>query len=209
MSHSIGELSNDIELYHDIIECLVGALEAKDLYTKGHSIRVADISYELAKKMGIKGKELEIIHMAAHLHDIGKIGIPDEILHKKGKLTEDEFENIKKHPEIGSQILNCSEKLKVFSKLVLHHHERWDGNGYPSGLKGDKIPLGSRIIAVADSIDAMTSERPYRKSISWDRCRKEIEDNKGQQFDPSIVEVTTELWGNWKKEFKNKNLKIR
>lgn len=203
MEQNIGELSNNIELYHDIIECLVGALEAKDLYTKGHSIRVAYISYELAKRMGIKGKELEIIHMAAHLHDIGKIGIPDEILHKKGKLTDNEFQNIKKHPEIGSNILNCSNKLKVLSELVLYHHERWDGRGYPYGLKGEEIPLGSRIIAIADSIDAMTSERPYRKSISCDMCKMEIEANKGEQFDPSIVEVTKDLWEGWKMKFGN------
>ena len=205
MNDNIGKVLNNIELYHDIIECLVGALEAKDLYTKGHSIRVADISYQLAKKMGIKGKELEIIHMSAHLHDIGKIGIPDEILHKEGKLTDKEFQSIKKHPEIGSNILKCSEKLKVLSELVLYHHERWDGKGYPNGLKGEEIPLGSRIIAVADSIDAMTSERPYRKAMSWEICKVEIENNKGKQFDPSIVEVTKDLWEGWKEKFGNKS----
>lgn len=195
------ELSEGFGLYHDIIECLVGALEAKDLYTRGHSMRVGDMSYQLAKELGIEGEELEIIHIAAHLHDIGKIGIPDKILNKKGKLTDNELKAIKRHPEIGSNILKRSDKLRKISRLVLHHHERWDGKGYPSGLKGEDIPLGSRIIAICDSIDAMTSERRYRKAIPWNICKEEIEANKGTQFDPLLVEAVHKLWKDWKKEF--------
>lgn len=204
MIHSFGELPDDFELYHDIIECLVGALEAKDLYTRGHSMRVGDMTYQLAKKIGLKGEELEFIHIAAHLHDIGKIGVPDKILNKKGKLAENEWKAIKRHPEIGSNILNCSNKLRGISKLVLHHHERWDGKGYPCGLGGESIPLGSRIIAICDSIDAMTSSRSYRKALSWEVCRKEIKNNKGTQFDPLLVEAAEELWGCWEENFGRK-----
>lgn len=204
MIHSFGELPEEFELYHDIIECLVGALEAKDVYTRGHSMRVGDMTYQFAKRIGLKGEELEFIHIAAHLHDIGKIGVPDKILNKKGKLIENEWKAIKRHPEIGSNILNCSNKLKGISKLVLHHHERWDGNGYPCGLGGEAIPLGSRIIAICDSIDAMTSSRAYRKALSWKACRKEIETNKGTQFDPLLVDVAEELWGWWEENFDGK-----
>lgn len=201
MIHSLGELSKDFRLYHDIIGCLVGALEAKDIYTRGHSMRVGDMSYQLAKTIGLKGEELEIIHIAAHLHDIGKIGVPDKILNKEGKLTASEWKAVKRHPEIGSNILNCSDELKKISKLVLHHHERWDGKGYPYGLREKNIPLGSRIIAICDSIDSMTSDRPYRRAISWEMCRQEIEANKRKQFAPFLVEATKELWNYWKKEF--------
>lgn len=199
MVHDIGELSQNFELYHDIIQCLVGALEAKDLYTRGHSIRVGDKAYELAKEIGIAGEELEIMHIAGHLHDIGKIGVPDKILNKRGKLTDNEWKAIKRHPEIGSNILNNSGKLKIISKLVLHHHERWDGKGYPHGLSGKDIPLGSRIIAICDSIDAMTSQRPYRKPMSWDVCKEEIRNNRGIQFDPYLVEAVEGLWKYWER----------
>ncbi|MCT4566431.1 MAG: HD-GYP domain-containing protein [Maledivibacter sp.] len=201
MVHDIEELSEDFEVYHDIIQCLVGALEAKDLYTRGHSNRVGDMSYELAKCIGIKGEELNTIHIAGHLHDIGKIGVPDKILNKKGKLSESEWKAIKRHPRIGSDILDCSDTLRVISKLVLHHHERWDGKGYPCGLKGEDIPLGSRIITICDSIDAMISQRAYRKPMSWETCKKEIQDNKGIQFDPFIVESMDVLWEYWQQRY--------
>jgi len=201
MIHGLGEFSENFELYHDIIQCLVGALEAKDLYNRGHSMRVGDMSYQLAKKIGLKGEALESIHIAAHLHDIGKIGVADKILNKMGKLTHSEWKAIRRHPEIGSNILNCSDKLRKISKLVLSHHERWDGKGYPCGIKGDNIPLGSRIIAICDSIDAMTSERPYRRAMPWKKCREELELNAGTQFDPFLVESAKELWENWERDF--------
>lgn len=182
-------------LYHDIIESLVTALEAKDYYTSGHSERVSDMSYKLAKIMGIRGAKLERIHMAAHLHDIGKIGVPDKILNKKGRLLNYEWEYIKQHPKIGYDILSKSKKLLGISKMVLHHHERWDGKGYPSGLKETDIPEGARIIAVCDTIDAMTSERPYRKALSSEICKKELITNKGIMFEPRIVDFAIEYWG--------------
>jgi HD-GYP domain-containing protein (c-di-GMP phosphodiesterase class II) len=180
------------ELYHDIIESLVTALEAKDLYTKGHSERVANMVHVLSKYLGIKGKKLEIIHIAAHVHDIGKIGVPDKILNKKGKLFPYEYEYIKMHPEIGYNILNKSRKLKDIAKIVLHHHERWDGKGYPSKIKSTDIPLGSRIIAICDSIDAMISKRPYRNPMSYKDCEWEIIKNKGIMYDPLIVDYIVE-----------------
>lgn len=175
-------------IYHDIIDSLVTALEAKDYYTKGHSERVAAMTYELSRKLGIKGIELENIHIAAHLHDIGKIGVPDKALNKKGKLLPHEWEYIKAHPKIGFDILSKSKKLKHISKMVLYHHERWDGKGYPNGISGEDIPMGSRIIAICDSIDAMTSDRPYREAMSFEECMKEIFMNKSLMFDPVIVE---------------------
>ncbi|WP_373898647.1 HD-GYP domain-containing protein [Haloimpatiens sp. FM7315] len=176
------------KLYHDVIESLVAALEAKDIYTKGHSDRVADMSYEISKKLGIKGVSLEQIHIAAHLHDIGKIGVPDKVLNKKGRLNPHELEYIKMHPRIGFDILSKSRTLKNISKIVLYHHERWDGKGYPEGISGLSIPIGSRIIAVSDAIDAMTSDRPYRKAMDLSSCLRELEVNKALMFDPIIVE---------------------
>jgi len=180
------------EIYHDIIESLVAALEAKDTYTSGHSERVADMSYELSKGLGIRGTELEDIDIAAHLHDIGKIGVPDKVLNKNGKLLPHEWEYIKMHPRIGFNILSKSKRLKYISKIVLYHHERWDGKGYPQGLSGIDIPLGARIIAVCDSIDAMTSDRPYRKAMSFDECINEIITNTGLMFDPVVVQYIVE-----------------
>jgi HD-GYP domain-containing protein (c-di-GMP phosphodiesterase class II) len=176
------------EMYHDIIESLVTALEAKDNYTSGHSERVAFMSYKLSKGLGIKGDELENIDIAAHLHDIGKIGVPDIVLNKKGKLLPHEWEYMKMHPRIGFNILSKSKRLKDISKLVLYHHERWDGKGYPQGLSGLTIPQGSRIIAICDSIDAMTSNRPYRVAMGFNECINEIIINRGIMFDPVIVQ---------------------
>ncbi|MFL0251873.1 HD-GYP domain-containing protein [Clostridium neuense] len=174
--------------YHDMSESLVAALEAKDYYTCGHSKRVASMVCELSKKLGVKGKEFEDIHIAAHLHDIGKIGIPDKILNKNEKLNSNEWSYIKAHPQIGYDILSKSNKLKNISKMVLHHHESWNGKGYPDGLSKFEIPFGSRIISVCDSIDAMTSTRSYREALSFEKCINEIYANRGIMFDPLIVD---------------------
>ncbi|MCX7709308.1 MAG: HD-GYP domain-containing protein [Clostridia bacterium] len=184
--------------FHDIIECLIAALEAKDLYTSGHSSRVADMSFDLARALGLKGVYRDNVHIAAHLHDIGKMGIPEYILNKKGKLLPHEWAQIQRHPEIGYSILMKSRELQRIAEIVLHHHERWDGKGYPHGLLADKIPLGARIIGVADAIDAMTSARPYREPMSWEACIEEIMLNKGVQFDPVVVEGADKLWKKWK-----------
>ena len=178
--------------FHDVIECLIAAVEARDPYTSGHSTRVADISLSLAQAMGFRGGPLETIHMAAHMHDIGKIGVPDEVLTKEGSLTDAEWRLIQMHPRIGYDILSRSEALSDIADIVLHHHERWDGKGYPFGLKGDAIPLGSRIIAVADAIDAMLSPRPYREAMTVDACMHQIQINSGTQFDRRIALLALE-----------------
>lgn len=195
-------------MFHDIIECLVAALEAKDEYTSGHSTRVGDMAFDLAKNIGLRSNECEKIHIAAHLHDIGKIGVSENVLNKKGKLLPHEWTQIKRHPQIGFEILNKSKKLKDIAEIVLCHHERWDGKGYPNNLQGLNIPLGSRIIAICDTIDAMMSIRPYRASFSIEETRQEIIANKAIQFDPKLVDATENLWPAWERLIKksyNKN----
>lgn len=186
----------DFEMYHDIIESLTAALDAKDIYTAGHSTRVGNMAYDLGKKLELDEHTLRMIHIAGHLHDIGKIGIPDNILNKKGKLDLDEWTLMKRHPEIGFNILNKATSLKDISHIVLHHHERWDGAGYPYGLSEDEIPLGARIIAICDSIDAMLSKRPYKKIISNSECYNEILTNKRKMYDPKITDCIIENWNN-------------
>ena len=183
-----------MDIYHDIIKSMVAALEAKDLYTSGHSTRVADMAYNLGKVLGMTKEELKFIHIAGDLHDIGKIGVPDNVLNKPGKLESDEWELMKKHCDIGYNILSKASTFKDISEIVLYHHERWDGKGYPKGLKEEEIPFASRILAVCDSIDAMKSDRPYRKSISDEICRNEISKNQGIMYDSKIAECMLENW---------------
>ncbi|WP_083238810.1 HD-GYP domain-containing protein [Caloranaerobacter ferrireducens] len=190
-------MNNNIS--YDIMKCLVASLEAKDIYTGGHSSRVASMTFDLCKKLDLPTYQISIIYIAAQLHDIGKIGIPDYILNKKDSLTKDEWDKIKSHPEIGYSILIRSNKLKKIAKLVLHHHERWDGKGYPHGLKEKQIPLGSRIIAICDTIDAMTSNRSYRNRFTFKESYDEIIRNRGTQFDPFLVESIGDLWAKWEK----------
>ena len=182
-------------MYHDIIMSMVAALEAKDLYTSGHSTRVANMAYNLGKVLGMTEKELEVIHIAGDLHDIGKIGVPDNVLNKPDKLESEEWELMRKHCSIGYSMLSKASTFKDISEIVLYHHERWDGKGYPEGLKDEEIPFASRILAVCDSIDAMKSDRPYRKSISDEICREEISKNQGIMYDCKIAEC---MLGNWK-----------
>lgn len=185
---------NEGIIYHDIIESMVAALEARDLYTSGHSTRVSDMTYKLCQHLNLSEEILEMYHIAAHLHDIGKIGVSDNVLNKKGRLDFEEWQVMKKHPEIGYKILSKAKSLKNISYIVLHHHERWNGEGYPKGLKKNEIPLGSRIIAICDSIDAMKSNRPYRNLISDKECFKEILTNRGVMYDPEITDCILENW---------------
>ena len=197
------------DLFHDVIECLVAALEAKDVYTSGHASRVADMAYDLAKKIGMRGNRLDTIHIAGHLHDIGKIGIPDQVLNKKGRLLPHEWAQIQQHPEIGYNILRKSKRLDRMAKIVRFHHERWDGKGYPKGLKGESIPMGARIIAICDTVDAMTSLRSYREPFTWEYCKQEVAFNKGKQFDPVLVDAIGDLWGRWEKRYSTSDNKER
>jgi HD-GYP domain-containing protein (c-di-GMP phosphodiesterase class II) len=185
------------EFFHDIIECLIAALEAKDAHTSGHSSRVADMSLDLARTLELEGSDFENVHIAAHLHDIGKVGLAENILNKPGKLLAHEWAQVQAHPVVGYNILSKSRRLYKIAEVVLHHHERWDGKGYPQGLQRNQIPLGSRIIAVADAVDAMTSDRPYRKPLSWENCYNELQVNKEKQFDPLVVEAAAQLWKKW------------
>ena len=191
---TLGDYDLNDQIYHEIIECITSALDAKDAYTAGHSKRVSEMSLVLSKILGLSALDVSHIHIAAHLHDIGKIGIPDAVLNKEGKLNEYEWDIIKNHPRIGAQILSKSRKLSGLIEIVLHHHERFDGKGYPDGLFGENIPLGARIIAICDSIDAMTSHRKYRNALSWDDCHQEIEKNLGRMYDPVIGKVALKNW---------------
>lgn len=188
---------NDID-YHEIIDCIVSALDAKDPYTAGHSERVSDMAIVVCQLLEFTHEQTQAIHIAAHLHDIGKIGVPDSVLLKEGKLTNEEWEKLKKHPEIGAEILSKSHHLRELMDIVLHHHERYDGKGYPSGLAGENIPIGARIIAICDSIDAITSNRCYRKAHDFDFCYSEIEKNLGIMYDPKIGKIVLENWDRFK-----------
>jgi len=172
----------------DVIVSLTNLLEIHDKYTKGHNEEVANMGRKIAKKMGLDQQMLKNTYRAGLLHDIGKIIIPEHILNKKGKLTDEEFDIIKKHPEWGFKALKNSEELYDLAEYILYHHERWDGKGYPSGLKGEEIPLVSQILTLADAWDAMNSERSYRKPLTEQEALEEIIKNKGKQFAPEVVE---------------------
>ncbi len=180
--------------FFGIVEALSYTVELKDPYTHGHSRRVADYSVEIAKELRLPEEMIERIELSALLHDIGKIGIRGLILNKPSKLTHEEFEEIKKHPVLGCEIIEKVESLKTIAKIVRHHHERCDGKGYPDGLKCDEIPLESKIIAIADAFDAMTSDRPYRKALSVSKALKILEEGKGRQWDPMIVDVAIQVF---------------
>jgi HD-GYP domain-containing protein (c-di-GMP phosphodiesterase class II) len=173
--------------YYDTLKSLAGALEARDAYTRGHSQRVADLSLRLAETLEVDEAERKEIYSAALLHDIGKIGIRDEVLHKPGNLSDEEMETIRSHPIFGDAILAPLKFLGNVTGMVKHHHERWDGEGYPDKLSGHNIPLASRIVAVADTYDALTSTRPYRSRRTHDEAMEIIRDQIGQQFDPEVV----------------------
>lgn len=182
--------------YHEIIDCITFALDTRDPYTGGHSQRVSDMALEVCKLLKLNQNDTEKIHIAAHLHDIGKIGIPDSILLKQGKLDDSEWQIMKNHPEIGANILKKSAYLTELAEIVLFHHERFDGKGYPLGKSGNDIPLGARIIAICDSIDAMTSNRCYRKSLSFEDCYNQIKINLGKMYDPEIGKKVLDNWKN-------------
>jgi HD domain/PilZ domain len=175
--------------YDELLEVLGLALDFRDNDTAGHSRRVAQYSLEIAKAIGCSNDELLQISRGAYLHDLGKIAIPDAILFKRDKLTSEEWEVMKTHPWLGYNLLSRISLLAPVGVILLSHHEHFDGRGYPQGLKGDSIPLGARIFAIADTLDAMTSDRPYRKGMSYSEARAEIGRQSGRQFDPAVVEA--------------------
>lgn len=178
----------------DIINCIISTVEAKDVYTAAHSERVRELSYCIAHKLGASSSTLRTIETSANLHDIGKIGIPDYVLLKPGKLSDDEYQIMKRHSTIGAGIISQAKGMQEIANIVLHHHERWDGKGYPDGLSMDAIPFESRVIAVADSIDAMTSRRVYHDCMTLDECYKELEKNAGIMYDPAITQIVLQNW---------------
>jgi len=186
------------ETYKLTLEALVTALDARECETGHHSQRVVRYSLAIAQEMNVSPEELEHLARGALLHDIGKIGVPDSILLKPGPLNESEWDDMRKHPEIGARILSDIDFLEEASKVVLAHQEQWSGGGYPHGLRGEEIPLGARIFAVADTLDAIVSDRPYRKGRSLEYAREEIQQHAGTQFDPKVVEafmkVSDETW---------------
>jgi putative nucleotidyltransferase with HDIG domain len=175
------------KMYLETIRALAAAIDAKDPYTKGHSERVAKIAVVLATELNLSDRDIENIEYTALLHDIGKIGIDDRILGKSSKLSNEEFKKIKEHPMVGAKIIEPVDFLKNSYKTIYHHHEKYNGGGYPDGLKEKDIPLCARIIAVADAYDAMGSDRPYRKKLSKEKILKEFTEQSGRQFDPQIV----------------------
>lgn len=175
--------------YDETLEALGAALDLRDNETAGHSQRVSRYCLEMARAMGIEPERLKHIERGSYLHDIGKIGIPDGILLKPGKLTPDEKQIMESHARIGYDLVSRIAFLAPAAEIVLTHQERYDGTGYPQGLLGDEIPLGSRIFAVADTLDAMTSDRPYRRALPFAQAYDEIRRESGRQFDPAVVEV--------------------
>lgn len=187
-------LNNEISsLSINFLKSLITAIEAKDPYTRMHSMRVTKYAVMTGTRMGMSQINIEYLRWGALLHDIGKIGINDAILLKPDKLTKKEMETIREHPVIGARILVPDGPLRVIVPLVLYHHERYDGQGYPQGLKGTDIPIGARIIAVADAFEAMTADRPYRKAFSIKKAVQKLEQNAGSQLDPEIVEVFKDM----------------
>jgi putative two-component system response regulator len=178
-----------------VVQTLAAAIDAKDAYTKGHSGRVADYAREIARRVGYSEERQEEIYMMGLLHDVGKIGVPDAVINKPGRLTDEEFAIIKTHPARGAKILENIEEMPKLATGARWHHERFDGRGYPDGLAGEAIPEEARIIAVADAYDAMTSHRSYRDVIPQDVVKRELEKGSGSQFDPRFAAVMLEIIG--------------
>jgi HD-GYP domain-containing protein (c-di-GMP phosphodiesterase class II) len=183
--------------YPEALRSLVRAVEVKDTYTHGHSQRTARMAVELGMFMGLAPDQLRVIARGAYLHDVGKIGIPDNILNKPDRLTPEEWKIIKTHPQLGYELASAAPSLKEALPVILHHHERIDGGGYPGGLAGSNIPLEARVVAVADVWDALTSDRAYRKGWSADIALAHIRDGAGTHFDPQVVDALVRLVGGW------------
>ena len=180
-------------LLNDIISALANALDAKSPWTKGHSERVTSYALAIAGELNLSAADLDVLKIASLLHDIGKIGTFDGILDKAGPLTEDEWNLVKLHPVKGEEILKPIKQLESVIQVLRHHHESFDGNGYPDGLKGQEIPLLARVLCLADSFDAMTAARPYKAALSKEAAALQLKRKAGQQFDPDLVQVFLEI----------------
>ncbi|MEW6540034.1 MAG: HD domain-containing phosphohydrolase [Bacillota bacterium] len=194
LRHEIERASINIQRHYlETVRSLVAAIDAKDSYTKSHQERVVMFAMLLGAELGLSAREIGLIQQAAVLHDIGKIGVPEQILLKKEFLTIEEYDIIKQHPVIGAEIISPVQFLSEVVPIVLHHHERFDGNGYPDGLKGLVIPVGARILAVADAVDAMLSERPYAPAKSVAKVQEQLRLCSGTQFDPQLVKIALKI----------------
>ncbi|MCS7304807.1 MAG: HD-GYP domain-containing protein [Thermoguttaceae bacterium] len=192
----LGIHSGNLELYRQqsellagIVRALTSALDARDKYTCGHSERVAQISVRLAQQLGCDSRQQQTIYLAGLLHDIGKIGVEDSVLRKPDRLSPEEYEHIKRHVQIGYRILQDLKKLDNVLPIILYHHEAWDGSGYPDQLPAEQIPLGARIVAVADAFDAMSSDRPYRKGMPMEKIENILRAGAGRQWDPKVIDA--------------------
>ncbi|MCK4584308.1 HD-GYP domain-containing protein [candidate division WOR-3 bacterium] len=209
--HVEDELKQSLETEQNILEGIVKAMaivvEARDPYTAGHQQRVAELACALAKEMSLSEKQIEGIRIAGLLHDIGKINIPSEILSKPGRLTEIEFSLIKNHPQISYDILKGIEFPWYVDKIVLQHHERLDGSGYPAGLRREDILIEAKILGVADVVEAMSSHRPYRAALGIDKALGEILEHRGVLYEPEVVNTCINLFAEKKFELNQKNRK--
>ncbi|MEM7127734.1 MAG: diguanylate cyclase [Chloroflexota bacterium] len=181
------------QMNHELFQTLAYILDARDPYVHNHSLQVGEYATAIAERLGLSPTRIEHTRQAAYLHDIGKIGVAESILHKPARLTDDEYEIVKEHVTIGAGILQIGQSLRHLAPLIQFHHERWDGNGYPNGLRGEGIPIESRILAICDSVEAMASDRPYQKALSLDAIMTEIQRCSGSQFDPKVVDVFCQL----------------
>jgi len=189
LRQGVGRYAQDLEKsYIATVKVLAAAIDARDSYTLGHSTRVAQLSMQLAGEIGLDKEKLEELEIACLFHDVGKIRIPDAILHKRGTLDLPERQEMMRHTEYGTEILEKAPSLHKFIPAVRHHHEWHDGSGYPDGLSGDKIPLPASIISLADAFDAMTSNRPYRRAMTKDEALRQISELSGKQFNPDLVQ---------------------
>jgi putative nucleotidyltransferase with HDIG domain len=180
-------------MFINTVEAFASAIDAKDPYTYGHSRRVAQLSVAICEELGMSKKQTRLVELAAFLHDIGKIGTPESILHKPGRLQPEEFEKIKEHPAKGAEILSNIGEFHDIIKWIKHHHEWYDGKGYPDRIAAEHIPLEARIITIADAFDAMTSDRPYRKGMPLQEVIKIMDGFTRSQFDPDILDAFNRL----------------
>ena len=195
--NEIKKINQELEnAYLESIQTLRYTVDAKDTYTRGHSDRVSEYSVLIGKYLGLPESDLKTLRIGGLFHDIGKLGVPDSILLKEGKLSDNEYSEVKNHPSIGAHILSSASIFKDIIPIVKHHHERYDGHGYPSQLEGENIPYFARITSIADSFDAMTSKRAYRDSMPIEKVISEFENCKGTQFDPKLTDLFLDILRN-------------
>jgi HD-GYP domain-containing protein (c-di-GMP phosphodiesterase class II) len=194
LGESFNEMADRLkELYIGVLRAMAKALESRDPFAGGHDQRAAEYAAACAEYINMSPDEVANVRLAAQVQNLGHIGVPDAILDNKGKLSDEEYEKLKNHPRIGAEILNQVQALKGTVELVLHHHERFDGKGYPDGIRGKAIPLGARILAVADAFDAMISTQKHRAAVTAEQAIEELKRGAGTQFDPEIVAAFIEL----------------